>query len=126
MCKNSVSSTSCYQHGIKGVPKILPSIHSFNNSLHIHSFAYLNYGLALLIIFKLITPNMEEYEAWRGILAGLFLVITSTYAYISFLKVYKQGWFKTLIKFWLTGFIYGFFLNTFFFLELAISFWYYG
>ena len=56
------------------------------HSLHIHSFAYLNYGLALLIIFKLITPNMEEYEAWRGILAGLFLVITFNLCLHIFLK----------------------------------------
>ncbi len=95
------------------------------HALHIHSFVYLLYGLGLLIIFKLISPETEGYEAWRGILGGVFFIITTTYAYISFLKVYKQGWFKTLLKFWIVGFIYGFLLNTFFFLEIGISFWYY-
>ena len=95
------------------------------HALHIHSFVYLLYGLGLLLIFKLISSNVENYEAWRSILGLVFFVITTTYAYISFLKVYKQGWFKSLIKFWIVGAIYGFLLNTFFFLEIGISFWYY-
>jgi len=95
------------------------------HALHIHSFFYLLFGIGLLIIFKLIGENVEGYMAFRGITAGIFFIVTTTYAYISFLKVYKQGWFKTLIKFWLVGFIYSFFLNSFFLLEVMISFWYY-
>lgn len=98
------------------------------HALHVHSFTYMAYGIGLLIIFKIITagnfPN-ANIEAWRGIVAGLFFVGTSTYVYVSFLKVYKQGWFKTLIKFNLVGFIYVFFLQIFFYLEVFISFWYY-
>ena len=98
------------------------------HALHIHSFAYLVYGLGLLIMFKLITyegMGEEQADAWRTILGISFFVITSTYAYISFLKVYKQGWFKTLIKFNIVGFIYAFFLQLFFYAEIFISFWYY-
>ena len=95
------------------------------HALHIHSFFYLLFGLGLLIIFKLIGEDVEGYMAYRGITAVIFFIVTTTYAYISFLKVYKQGWFKTLIKFWLVGFTYSFFLNTFFFMEVMISFWYY-
>lgn len=95
------------------------------HALHIHSFFYLLFGIGLLIIFKLIGEDVEGYMGYRGVSAGIFFIVTTTYAYISFLKVYKQGWFKTLIKFWLVGFIYSFFLNTFFFLEVMISFWYY-
>lgn len=98
------------------------------HALHIHSFAYLIYGIGLLIIFKLIGANTfdsSENTGLRGILFFAFFVITSTYAYISFLKVYGQHWFKTLIKFNIVGFIYVFFLQIFFYLEVLISFWYY-
>ncbi len=98
------------------------------HALHVHSFAYFMYALALLIIFKIITPgnfpNMN-IEAWRGILSGVFFIGVSTYVYASFLKVYKQGWFKTLIKFNIVGFTYSFFLLFFFIIEVSISFWYY-
>jgi hypothetical protein len=90
------------------------------HALHVHSFAYLMYGLSLLIIFKL----MED-TTWRWITAGFFFVLVSTYVYISFLNVYKQGWFKTLIKFNIVGFIYSIFLQIFFYFALFISFWYY-
>lgn len=90
------------------------------HALHVHSFAYLMYGISLLIIFRLI-----DDAATRGILAGVFFVGVSTYVYVSFLKVYKQGWFKTLIKFNIVGFVYSIFLQMFFYLEVWISFWYY-
>lgn len=99
------------------------------HALHVHSFAYMAYGIGLLIIFKIITedffPN-ADIVAWRGIVAGVFFIGVSTYVYTSFLKVYKQGWFKTLIKFNLVGLIYSVFLQIFFYLEIFISFWYYN
>ena len=98
------------------------------HALHIHSFAYLIYGLTLLIMFKLITEGSfpdGQAVGLRGILGFAVFIVTSTYAYISFLKVYKQQWFKTLIKFNIVGFIYVFFLQIFFSLEVLISFWYY-
>ncbi len=98
------------------------------HALHIHSFAYLVYGLGLLIMFKLINEDLfanSDYESLRGIFGAAFFIGASTYAYISFLKVYKQGWFKTLIKFNMVGFVYIFFLVCFFSLEVFISFWYY-
>lgn len=90
------------------------------HALHVHSFAYLIYGITLLIIFKLI-----DDEGWRGIIAGIAFIGVSTYVYASFLKVYKQGWFKSLIKFNIVGFIYSIFLQIFFYAEIFISFWYY-
>ncbi|MCO6357734.1 DUF3667 domain-containing protein [Roseivirga pacifica] len=98
------------------------------HALHVHSFAYLIYGIILLVAFKVITeenfPNadIESARAWP---LFLFFVLASTYTYISFLKVYKQGWFKTLIKFNIVGFVYLFLLSTFFGFEVYISFWYY-
>lgn len=98
------------------------------HALHVHSFSYMAYGLSLLLIFKIFTENnfpSLNIEAWRWSIAGFFFVLVSSYVYISFLKVYKQGWFKTLIKFNIVGFIYAIFLQIFFYLELFISFWYY-
>lgn len=98
------------------------------NALHVHSFAYLMYGLSLLIMFKLVTEGVfptANIAVVRGIIGGVFFVVVSTYGYISFLKVYKQGWFKTLIKFNIVGIVYAIFLQIFFYLELFISFWYY-
>lgn len=98
------------------------------HALHIDSFAYLMYGLGLLIMFKIITegtfPN-SDYEAIRLTTGVIFFIGASTYAYVSFLKVYKQGWFKTLVKFNIVGFVYAFFLQIFFYMEVFISFWYY-
>lgn len=91
------------------------------HALHVHSFAYLMYGISLLIMFKLVDSSTA-----RGILAAVFFVGVSTYVYVSFLKVYKQGWLKTLIKFNIVGFVYSIFLQIFFYLSIFISFWYYN
>lgn len=98
------------------------------HALHVHSFAYMSYGIGLLIIFKIITEGTfpdANIAAWRGLIGGLIFIGVSSYVYTSFFKVYKQGWFKTLVKLNLVGIIYSFFLLIFFFLEVFISFWYY-
>lgn len=99
------------------------------HALHVHSFAYLAYGLGLLLMFKVFTqsnfPN-ANIEAWRWTIGSVSFVLVSTYVYISFLKVYGQGWFKTLVKFNIVGFTYSIFLQLFFYLEIFISFWFYN
>lgn len=99
------------------------------HALHVHSFAYMAYGIGLLLIFKVFTegnfPN-ANIDAWRITIASVCFVLVSTYVYISFRKVYKQGWFKTLVKFNIVGFTYAFFLQVFFYLEVFISFWFYN
>lgn len=99
------------------------------HALHVHSFAYMAYGIGLLLMFKVFTqanfPN-ANIEAWRWTIGSVCFVLVSTYVYISFLKVYKQGWFKTLVKFNIVGFTYAFFLQVFFYLEIFISFWFYN
>ena len=87
------------------------------HALHLHSFAYLFYGVSLIIILYII--NGEDSAAVFGFVG--FLVV-STYAFISFLRVYKQHWFKTLIKFNITGYIYVVCILIFFLTELIISF----
>lgn len=87
------------------------------HALHLHTFAYLFYGISL--IFMLYVFEDEDYASYFGIASFL---IVSTYAYISFLRVYKQHWFKTLVKFNLTGGIYMMCIFVFFIAELLISF----
>ena len=87
------------------------------HALHLHSFAYLTYGAANLILIYAIFSDLTGF--WFSLL--VFMGV-STYAYTSFLKVYRQGWFKTLIKFNLVGWIYLLMLVAFFVFEAGISF----
>lgn len=91
------------------------------HALHVHSFAYFIYAVALLIMFKLLIGH----TGWQVTVGIIAFVGVSTYAYASFLNVYKQGWFKTLVKFNIVGFIYMILIQIFFNLEILISFWYY-
>lgn len=86
------------------------------HGLHLHSFAYLIYGLTMILTYFVI--QNEGISSTINVIA--FIGVT-TYCYFSFLRVYKQGWFKTLIKFNINGFIY--ITLIFFFLlgELFIS-----
>ncbi|MEM7109420.1 MAG: DUF3667 domain-containing protein [Bacteroidota bacterium] len=87
------------------------------HALHLHTFAYFFYGVGLIVITFFVED--EDLDNYIGISAFL---IVSTYAFISFLRVYKQHWFKTLIKFNLTGAIYITCIFVFFLAELLISF----
>lgn len=87
------------------------------HALHLHSFAYLFYGLSLIVMTYFIQD--EDNASVFGLISFL---IVSTYAFISFLRVYRQHWFKTLIKFNVTGYIYVICIFIFFLTELAISF----
>lgn len=76
------------------------------------SHLYLN-----LILIYWLADDTWSFFFWLFSFASV-----STYAYISFLKVYQQGWFKTLIKFNLVDGIYVLTLLAFFVIEAAISF----
>ncbi|WP_339608178.1 DUF3667 domain-containing protein [uncultured Roseivirga sp.] len=91
------------------------------HALHVHSFAYFMYAISLLVIFKLLVGHVQ----WQWIVGITTFIGVSTYVYISFLNVYKQGWFKTLVKFNIVGFIYIILLQIFFSFEIFMSFWYY-
>ena len=70
------------------------------HTLHLHAFAYLIYSISLCLMLISVS---DEIAGWIFFIS---FIGVSTYAYFSFLKVYKQGWLKTLIKFNLLGFIY--------------------
>ncbi|MDX1627926.1 MAG: DUF3667 domain-containing protein [Fulvivirga sp.] len=86
------------------------------HALHLHSFAYLIYGICLLLVIY----ALEDSTFSTFFNLGAFLLV-STYAYISFLKVYKQHWFKTLIKFNIVGFAYFSIIMIFFVAEMIVS-----
>lgn len=86
------------------------------HALHLHSFVYFLYGITLLIIVFIL-----EKGPFKDVIAYGSIVLVSVYAYISFLKVYRQHWFKTLIKFFIIGCIYIFFIFIFFTAEMIIS-----
>ena len=87
------------------------------HALHLHSFAYLTYGVAILLMIYF--SKGGSTDNW---ITFITFIIVSTYAYISFLRVYKQGKIKTFLKFNMVGFIYGYCLFFFFLAELFISF----
>ncbi|MEJ2003791.1 MAG: hypothetical protein P8X57_02245, partial [Cyclobacteriaceae bacterium] len=91
-------------------------IHHVIHGFHLHSFAYLIYGITLIFTYFLI-----DNDSLSNSINFLIFIAVSTYAYFSFLRVYRQGWFKTLIKFNLVGIIYLFLIITFFLMEMTAS-----
>ncbi|MEP2771005.1 MAG: DUF3667 domain-containing protein [Fulvivirga sp.] len=86
------------------------------HALHLHTYAYFVYGVFILLTVFIIT-----HEDAGEILNMIAFLIVTIYAFISFLKVYKQRWFKTFIKFNIVGAIYCFSIFLFFLLEMAVS-----
>lgn len=83
------------------------------HGLHLHSFAYIVYGLAILWIVKV--------EIGIAIIFIASFIWVTTYTYLSMKNVSKQGWFKTLLKLWILGFFYFTVLMSAVTLELYIS-----
>jgi hypothetical protein len=83
------------------------------HGIHLHSFAYFIYGLGSLWMF--------ETGTGIALVFSLCFIWVTTYAYLSLLNVSKQGWFKTLLKFWVLGLFYFFALAMATILELYIS-----
>ena len=82
-------------------------------TLHIHSFAYLIFTLAIAFI-ELLHSGIEYIT-----LAAFILLFI--YGYKSFRNVYKQGRFKTLFKIGLIGFTYTFVLLMAFTIGVLVS-----
>ena len=91
-------------------------IHHLIHGLHLHSFAYLLYGVSLLLIME-----AADSESTQTTIAWISFFIVTAYAYLSFLRVYHQGWFKTLVKFSIAGYVYVFFIGVFFVCEMLLS-----
>jgi len=87
-------------------------IHAF----HLHSFAYFVYGVAILLILWVENETVQDWA-----FSGSFLLV-SVYAYVSFLRVYRQSKRKTFFKFMLVGWLYSTCLLLGFVLEAFVSF----
>src|SRR5205814_5225793 len=72
-------------------------------ALHIHSFAYLAIMLILLITIGLNRSIPGAFAGW--IIAALWITF-AVQIFLSIRRVYRQGWFFTVFKFFLGGFAY--------------------
>src|SRR5438874_6385208 len=72
-------------------------------ALHIHSFAYLAIMLIVLITLGLNRSIPGAFAGW--IIAALWITF-ATQIFLSIRRVYRQGWFFTVFKFFLGGFVY--------------------
>src|SRR5438094_8495931 len=72
-------------------------------ALHIHSFAYLAIMFIVLITLGLNRSIPGTFAGW--IIAALWITF-ATQIFLSIRRVYRQGWFFTVFKFFLGGFAY--------------------
>ncbi|MDQ2659516.1 MAG: DUF3667 domain-containing protein [Verrucomicrobiota bacterium] len=71
-------------------------------ALHIHSFVY----LAVVVIVLLAMGANRTVPALSGWLIGLLVFATCLLVFSSIRRVYKQGWFMSILKFLLGGLAY--------------------
>jgi hypothetical protein len=90
-------------------------------ALHIHSFAYLAIMLIVLITIGLNRSIPGAFAGW--IIAALWITF-AVQVFMSIRRVYRQGWFFTVFKFFLGGFAYLIVLSlalaTTFFITIAL------
>jgi len=72
-------------------------------ALHIHSFAYLAIMLIILITIGLNRWIPGAFAGWM--IAALWITFAAQ-IFLSIRRVYRQGWFFTIFKFFVGGFVY--------------------
>ena len=72
-------------------------------ALHIHTFAYL---AIMLIVLATVGLNRTVPGVLAGWIVGLLWTIFAVQIFLSIRRVYRQGWFLTVFKFFVGGFIY--------------------
>lgn len=72
-------------------------------ALHIHSFAYVG---VMLIVLLTIGVNRVMHGALAGWIIALLWIAFATQVFLSIRRVYRQGWFFTIFKFFAGGFVY--------------------
>ncbi|PYJ74265.1 MAG: hypothetical protein DME72_03470 [Verrucomicrobia bacterium] len=70
---------------------------------HIHTFAYL---AIMLIVLATVGLNRTVPDVLAGWIVGLLWTIFAVQIFLSIRCVYRQGWFLTVFKFFVGGFIY--------------------
>jgi len=84
------------------------------HGLHLHAFAYFIYGLAILFI--------SLFPISQGWLVFISFVWVSLYTLFSIKRLYQNSWTKSVLKFFILGFLYFNLLVLGILLELSISF----
>ena len=72
-------------------------------ALHIHTFAYL---AIMLIVLATMGLNRSLPGVLAGWIVGLLWTIFTVQVFLSIRRVYRQGWFMTVFKFFVGGFVY--------------------
>ena len=72
-------------------------------ALHIHSFAYL---ATILIILATIGLSSVASSAAAGWIIALFWITFAAQILLSIRRIYRQGWFISILKFLFGGFVY--------------------
>jgi hypothetical protein len=72
-------------------------------ALHIHTFAYVAIMLIVLITIGLNRSIPGTFAGW--IIAALWITFAAQ-VFLSIRRVYRQGWFFTIFKFFVGGFVY--------------------
>src|SRR6266496_4201967 len=72
-------------------------------ALHIHSFAYL---ATILIILATIGLSSVASGAFGGWIIALLWITFAAQIFLSIRRVYRQGWFISILKFLFGGFVY--------------------
>ena len=87
------------------------------HSLHLHAFSFIAGALLMLVYVLFSVPGYWEDEVQL-----ILLFIIGVYIFISFMRVYQQSWYKTLLKISILGPLYFFLLSIFGLSEAIISF----
>jgi hypothetical protein len=81
-------------------------VEHFVFALHVHAFTFLVFFLIML--FASASGAPQPFAALSTVLPPLLILWLLVYTYIAMKRVYKQGWFITLLKWGTIGFTYMF------------------
>ncbi len=90
-------------------------------SFHYHAFAFLIFTLIFLAIKVFDMTGQELYEDEIAPFIGGGMLVVMIYLFIAMRRVYKQGFFRTFIKYSVLNFSYIFIFTLFLVLTLAVS-----
>jgi hypothetical protein len=83
-------------------------VEHFVFAMHVHAFVFLNFALQIIVRNK---PFGDVMDVWMLI-----------YIFWAMKRFYAQGWFRTLLKYCLAGFVYMTILGVAFIITAAVSF----
>ncbi len=79
-------------------------------SLHLYIFLF----IAMLVLFGLSKLNSSIHWGFLGLIFGLLIAGLFVYQYLAMRNFYRQGWFKTFLKFMLVNFLFLFVVSLLF------------